>query len=255
MKKLLMVLLVLVVVIAAGVTYLYSSLDRIIEAAIEHYGSEATQTYVGVGGVKVDVVEGAGAISHLQVGNPRGFKSDYAVKLGGISIAIDPATVTTDTVVINQITVDKPSVIYELGEGGSNIDQLQKNLNSGGSSSSTEESAGPKLIIKKLIIRDGEINVSASALGGKALSTALPTIRLNNIGQKDGGATPAEIAKLVLATVMKNANVAAGKLDLGALQDGGKAIIEKSTETIKEQGVDKIKEGIGGATDKLKGLF
>ena len=63
----------LLVIIIAAVVYLWSSLDSLVEAAIEKYGSQATKTNVEVGGVKLSLTSGAGSVKGLQVGNPTGF--------------------------------------------------------------------------------------------------------------------------------------------------------------------------------------
>ena len=63
----------LIVVIVGASIFLWSSLDKIIEGAIEKYGSEVTQTPVKVSGVKIGLASGEGSISGLSIGNPKGF--------------------------------------------------------------------------------------------------------------------------------------------------------------------------------------
>ena len=64
-------------------------------------------------------------------------------------------------------------------------------------------------MIKDLYIRNGQVQITHPLLQGKLLSTALPTTRLTNIGQANGGVTPTVIADLLIKTIVINArNVA-----------------------------------------------
>ena len=73
MKKVILgLVLVIILAIVGGVYYVLTNLDALVEAAIEKHGSEATQTAVRVDSVKIDLSNGAGAISGLTIANPTG---------------------------------------------------------------------------------------------------------------------------------------------------------------------------------------
>src|SRR3990172_6817500 len=91
--------------VAAALFLLLSGLDRIVAAAIEKYGSEATGTKVGVSSVKIALKGGTGSIRNLSVGNPPGFSEPDAFRLEDISVAMDPGAVTGNPVVIDQVTI------------------------------------------------------------------------------------------------------------------------------------------------------
>jgi hypothetical protein len=76
----------LVIVVIAGLFYLYSSLGSLIKAAVEKYGSEITQAKVRLNAAEVSATSGTGALRGLYVGNPQGFKTPSAFKLGEISL-------------------------------------------------------------------------------------------------------------------------------------------------------------------------
>ena len=162
----------LMVVIAIVLLYVVSSLDSIIKAAVEKYGSEVTQVEVRLDKAKVSITSGEGSLRGLTVGNPEGFKTDRAFSLGEISVALDVGTVTQDPVVIKEIVISAPEVTYELGPGGSNIDTIQRNVNAyaGTGKGKAKEKApsmdpdkeGRKLIIQNLYVKKGKVNVSAT---------------------------------------------------------------------------------------------
>ena len=246
MKKILISLLVLTAIIAVGAYYLLGNLDNIVKAAIVKYGSEVTQTSVGVGDVRIGLSDGLGAISNLSVANPKGFSSNKLFQMDNTSVQLSLERTTTEIIVIEQVLLDGPSITYELSKEGSNVDAVKKNVDAytaGGSDSG--ESSGPKLIIENLIIKNGEVQVTSNMIKGKTLSTPLPAIHLRDIGKDSGGATPAEVAKKVIAVLTSQIGAAAGKLDLRSLMD---------EEMLKKIGADKIKDVEGKTMDKLKDM-
>lgn len=252
LKKILIVLALLVIVIAGGVYYLWSNLDSLIKAAIERFGSEATQASVRVDKVNLSVTSGEGGISGLTVGNPAGFSTPRALSLGDIHVKLDTSTVTSPTVVVKEIVITRPQVTYEQGASGNNLQTLQKNaqayagkMTGGGSTapSSKPEGGGRKLIIEDLYVRDGQIAVSHSLLKGRELSASLPTIHLKDIGKAKGGATVPEVIDEVLGTIGQQASqVAAADLSkaLGSAQEAVRGAASGAAST---------------ATERVKGLF
>jgi uncharacterized protein involved in outer membrane biogenesis len=237
----------LLVLVVLGVYFFFSSLDSIVKAAIEKIGSSATQAEVRVKAVNIELTSGKGTLSGLTVGNPSGFKTERALSLGEISLQVDVGSVTKDTVVIKEIVVTAPEVTYEIGGQGSNIDALKRNVDAyAGAAKGKAQKAegggeGKKLIVENLYIRNGKVNVSASALGGKTLGAPLPDIHLTNIGKQSGGATAGEVARQVLGAIGQGATKAVtalpdvGKL-LGAAKESAAGAAGSVGEAAKEAG-------------------
>lgn len=263
-----------VVIAAAAIYFVVSSLDTLIQEAVESIGSEIIQAEVKLDGVELDPGSGRGALRGLMVGNPRGFKTPSAFRLGMVSISVDTGTVTGDTVVIKEIVVDKPAVTYELGADGSNIDAIRKNVDAymgggGGTAQKGEKGEGPKLVIENFYVRGGTVNVSATILEGKTLSAALPDIHLKDIGKEDEGATPGQVAEEILAAIGDGATSAVGSIGVGKTLDSLKKTLGGTAEGAGEA-IGKAVEGVSGAVGeategvgdaagevgkKLKGLF
>ena len=229
MKRALIIGGVVIVVIVIGIAYtLYSSLDSIIEAAIEKYGSQYTGTEVLVDGVDLDLTSGKGAINGFSVANPAGFETARAIEVGRIAVAVDIGSVTGDPIVIKEIRIDKPNVTYEIGPGGNNIDAIAQNVQSQtgsgegkaadkGSAGADEGGGGPKLIIEDFYVNGGEVGVSATALKGKTMSAGLGDVHLENIGKDEGGASPAQVAEIIAASLVKMVGVAIEAVDMDAI--------------------------------------
>jgi uncharacterized protein involved in outer membrane biogenesis len=235
MKKFGIGLVIILAVIIAGIFYVTSNLDSIVKGMVETYGSQATGTEVALGGVDLDLAAGTVAFSDLTVANPEGFKSEHAFKLAAVSVTVDIETLTKDVIVIKEVIIDKPEVIYELSGTSSNLDQIKENAASGSSSSDEEAGAytGPKLIIEKIQFTGGTIQVSSDGLIKEDMSTELDAFTLKNIGKAKGGATPQEVATEVT-----------GALTASAL----KAV---ATKGIK----GKFEEFLEAPGEKIKGLF
>lgn len=210
MKKILIVAAVIVVLIAAGIFLLMANLNSLVAKAIEKHGSEVTQTRVSVSGVEISLKEGRGTIRGLSVESPAGYDAREAFSLSDITLDIDLQSLRDDPIVIDEIRIVAPVVYAEATETGStNIDELRKNVQAStseatGSDDGGSGGQGKKIRIKKFVFEQGSIEVDATALGIEKRTLVLPEIRIDNIGGS-GGATPADITRIVLEAVAKRA--------------------------------------------------
>lgn len=261
-RSVLSVVFVGIIGVVVAVFFMLSSLDDLIAAAIEKYGSQAVGTEVSVASVNVSLQSGEGKIAGLNVSNPPGFSSPHVFSLGSVKTAIDVESVTGDPVVINEIVIDAPVVAYEINESGkANVNIIKNNLAGAGgekSGGSTGSGGDVNLVIRKLVIQNGMIGARIAALGEKALEAKLPRIELNDIGSKEKGATPAEVAEKVMSVLVEKVGPAVAELGvnqyLGKTLDEVQAgIAEKVTEKLDAGAIgEKLQDG---GVDKLKGLF
>ena len=245
------------VLIVAVVIFFISSIDSIIKQVVEEVGSKTTKTEVSLSAASVSLSDGRAALRGLTVGNPAGFKTDSAFSLGEISVTLDAANTTDKQIVIKEIAINAPQVTYEIGSNGSNIDAIQKNVESAtggssGGSSAKSGDEGPKLIIDNLYVRSGKIRVSAPLMGGKTMDASLPTIHLKDIGRDKGGASPAEVAQQVIAKLTSGVGNVIGGLDLSSITDvAGKAA--DMAKGAAGEAAKAVEGAAGGAGDAAKG--
>lgn len=194
MKKLAYALLILALVAGGAMYWLAGNLDHLVKQAITHYGSAMTQARISVDAVKIAPVDGKGTISNLVIGNPPGFTTPYALKVGEIAVDIDVTSLTREVIVIRRITVNAPDVIYEKGSAMTNFDAIQHNIARYlGSSKNKSSGAGKKLIVEKLTIRNIKAQASAAFMGGRTVAVSLPDISMKNVGKAKGGISPGEL--------------------------------------------------------------
>jgi len=224
--------LLVLVAAAAGVWWLSRNLDGIAKNAIQNYASAMTQAPVKVGAVQLAPTHGRGSIHDLRVGNPKGFKTAHALQVRKIAVDVDLATVTHDVIVIRQITIEAPDVVYEKGEGLTNFDALMRNITAyiGASAPSASRSSGKKLIVDSLTIRAARAHASAPLLAGKTVDINLPDIALKDIGRAQGGVTPGELGGIVTNAIRARL-IASFNFD--RLLQSGSQVLDKAGATIK----------------------
>ncbi|MBI3453905.1 MAG: hypothetical protein HY057_13935, partial [Rhodospirillales bacterium] len=158
LRKLLIGLAAVIVVVAGGLYFVYSNLDSLIKTAVETYGSQATQAEVRLDKVNLSPTTGEGGLVGLRVGNPKGFATPEALRLGEVRMTVDVSTLASSPVIVREIVIVKPQVTYERGPGGSNLEALQKSaaayagIGQRGAASGEKQEAGqgPKIIIENL---------------------------------------------------------------------------------------------------------
>ena len=233
MKKLSIIVAVLAV-IGGVVFYVGANLDGIVKGLIEEHGSAATQTPVRVAGVSIDLVEASGGISRLTVGNPEGFAGN-AIEMETFSITLDAASLTSDVIVIEEIVVNGATLNIIQQSNGNNLQQLIRNLDSGGSPDTAQDSDdGKKLIINRFVLSGASASLTAPDFD-EVRAVTIPTITLRDIGRSTNGAVGAEVARQVLEPVFEEA------LESAAVQ----AIKDKANEAL-EDAKDSVLEGIFG---------
>ena len=201
MKKLAAALLVVVAIIGGAVFWLSGNLGGLIKSGIAKYGSSMTQARVSVDEVKIAPIDGKGTLGNLVIGNPAGFKTPHAIKVGRIDVDIDIASVARDVIVIRRIAIIAPEVNYELGSAMTNFDAIQKNIASYLGSADNKKKGGTRLIVEELTIRQAKAQASAALMGNKTVSAVLPDITLRNLGKARGGITPGELGQHVAAAL------------------------------------------------------
>lgn len=278
MKKILIGLAAIIVLVVGGLIYVYANLDDIVKTTIEKAGTRVTLADVTVSGVSIEPTQNTAAIDGLVVGNPDGFDTDYAFSLGNISVRLDGSTLTSDTIRIIEVVVDSPSVIYELGNGSSNIATIQRNVEAfvqrvsgptgaGGADQKPaddvagSEGSGTKIIIDNVYVRNGDVGISAGVLQGKKLSASLPEIHLTDVGKDEGGATPAEVAGEILTAINASVFKAVSSLNVDGLLQGvgdlGKGVVGAvgAVGGAASGGGTKLKDGADALGGAVKGLF
>jgi hypothetical protein len=237
------------IAILAIVSYLLlSNLDSIVKGVIEEVGTEVTGTAVSLNSVNINLTTGEGTLSGLTIANPKGYQSDYALALDTIAVGISPMSLTGPVIVITQIKIDGAKLITEQRGQTTNLSDLLKNMEQPGDQSAEEiepQSNEPatndvRLMMEKFDFINTEATVISEYTEQKTIK--IPDIRRTNIGNKDTGLTPEELAQKLLSSVVSQVQNAVGKyLATVAADAAEEKLTEKLTEKLGAGGMSAVK--------------
>ena len=259
MKTLLKIGAVLVVLFIVAVVVVTSNLDKMIKAGVETVGPEITGTSIKLDSVDLSLLSGQGELKGLVVGNPPGFQTERAFKLGDARVKVDLKSALTNKLVIEEILIDGPEITYEAGASGNNLNKIQENVAAFAKKAGVQGGAEPKaekkepgqkkVQINHFILKNAQVNASAALLKGKTLTVSLPDIHLKDIGKESGGVTAQTAAAEIVTAV--NKSVVQSVSGVGKALEKG---IEAAGEAAKGLGGEAGKAG-SQAVEGLKGLF
>ena len=245
--------------ICAGAYLFTPSMEDIVKTVVNKYGSQITGTDVRLKGFSLSLTNGEGAVKDLTVANPANYKTPYLLELGGVKVKVNLKSLTTDTVIIDEIRVDKPVITYEmLSLTQNNIKQLQDNISQNtAAAEKTEardaaqpnenkesEAAGKKIIIKLVSINEGELRAQMPLQNKNGtVSVKLPPINIKGIGEnRQGGDSIAASISVILTKILSTASQTVVNSNLGDLKNVAK---------------ENLNNVVGGVKDRIKdiGIF
>ena len=264
MKKVfLSVLIILVVVIAGGVYYLFSNLDNIVKAAIEKYGSETTHTAVVVENVRIKLADGSATINGLTITNPPGFSLTHAFSLGEITTTINLDETSNELIAIDLINIAAPEVFYEINaERKGSLNPLKHNIGSSRTGVPAESVPSPsgshgsplKLNISRFVLKDAKLHALVVPLNNKTYDLQLPALQLSNLK-----GTPEQISRQILDQLIEHAKkeIKQKGLDkeLAAIKAEAQQRIDAEKARLREEAESKLKAEEGNVKDQLKNLL
>src|SRR5438876_10673806 len=116
MKKLIIrgvVVLLVLLVLAVGVSIYF--LGSIVKKGVETVGPQITRTEIRLDSATLSLLSGSGKLNGLFVGNPQGFKTDSAIKIGSVRVGVAPASIFSDKVHVKEVNVQAPEISFEGG--------------------------------------------------------------------------------------------------------------------------------------------
>jgi len=253
---------IIIIVLVVGV----SNLGPMIKKTVNTYGPKITRTQVRLGDVRVSLLSAEAKLENFFLGNPEGFKSPKAMSVGSIDLNVDEKSLTKDTIIIDKIEVIAPEITYEKIRGTDNFQTILNNVKKAmGAEKAPEKPAeksksdqGKKILIKNFIVRDGKVNLAMAVLAEKTLNADLPDIHLKNVGQKEGGVSPAEAFKEIFtalcAKITSPAVTDIFNKEIKNLAIDAQATTEKAKKQVDDAG-QMAQEKVKSTTDKVKGIF
>ena len=249
MKKILIrSFLVVVVLLILSVVAVVLFLDQIVKKGVETAGPMITQVEVKLDHASISILGGSAKLKGLFVGNPPGYKTDSAIKVGDVSVSLKPKSIFSDKIIVESVLIKSPEITLEGGLRENNLTKILDNVNGTaakdpGAEKPADKKTNKKIQVTDLVISAAKVHVSSSLLGGQSMTLTIPDIHLQNLGTGSDGLTPAELTKKVMDAIVKEVIPAVVKAASNLGQGAGKILGEEG-----KKGAEKITGG-------LKGLF
>jgi hypothetical protein len=249
MKILIKVAVVLAILLVVAVVAAILSLNSLVKTGVETVGPTVTKVAVRLDSANISIFSGSGQLKGLFVGNPEGYKQEFLLKVGSVSVAVDAGSFLKDKIVVRSVNIQGPEINFEGGLRANNLTKLLENAQSATATEKKETQSGEKKSEKKLqvdefVLTGCKVNVNLDIPGGKSASGSLtlPDIRLTGLGASGSGLTSSEVVEKVIKEITDKtiAGVAgsAGDLTKGA------------ADAVKNLG----KDGVGGVEKTAKGI-
>ena len=238
MLKMLLLGSLIALVVLLLLVYLF--LGNIVRGTVETVVPKITGTPVKMESFSFSMMTGKVRMKNFVIGNPKGFNTEYAFRLGSLLVDIDMGTLLSKRLVIDEIRIDDTQIIYEQGLSTSNLGEIKSNIDKfvkgdkpkeEKAETSKKAGAGKKIQINNFYFNRAGVSLSAVLLQGQKATMPIPDIHLKDIGKEGEGASVGEVADEIFTAVYASIGKVAGA----------------GTEAIK---------GIGNETwNKVKGIF
>lgn len=263
---LVLVALVVIVIVAIG---LFGG--KMVRAGVEVGATKALNVPVTLESASLSLLAGKLELKGLQVSNPPDFQHEKLLTMGRAKVDVSLASLTSDTVEIEDMIFDDVSLVIEQKGLKTNLQTILDSLpkpDEEDEEEPTEEKEKPakNLRIANLEIRNVEVKAKLLPIPGKldTVTFKLAPIKMTDLGSDDK-MTVAKLASEILVAIAKGVAGQAGDLlpdeILGPMQDVtggavkvGKEVLEQATD-VGGEAADTLKKGVEGVSEGIKGIF
>src|SRR5437899_9199307 len=160
--KIVAILVILLVIILAGSLYF---LGGLVKTGVEKAGPKVTKTDVKLGSAKLSVFSGSGELKNFVIGNPEGYKTPEAIKVGSVAMNVQPKSVMSDKVIVHSVKVLSPEITFEGNLTGNNLKKLLDNIQGTSekdkqATTKEEKSSQKKLQVDDFLITGTKVHLS-----------------------------------------------------------------------------------------------
>ncbi len=208
-----MALLAMALFIVAVVFYMHT----LIKQGVETMGPKIAGVEMKLEMVNLSLFSGRGEIKGLLVGNPKGYRSGYAIKISRADVSLQPSSLFSQKIIVHSVTLQAPAINFEGAWSSNNLGQILRSFEQFTASQAVAPPSGARKPAKKLqvddfLIRDAHVTVNLTTLSGeRAFILPLMEIRLQNLGRDSDGINAIELARQVLKAILEHSTAAVEK--------------------------------------------
>ena len=224
-RRLRRLLVGLVIVVAVLPLFLQYGLGLAVKHGAQTVGSALLGCDIAITNCHMRLLSGVVDMEGVVVGPPEGFDANL-FEMERLRVDFSPRTVFgSEPLLIREIAITNVLVSYELKGLDSNISAVMKKLGADEEDEEEEEEeseeeasddGGKKVIIEHFVFTGAKVR--AAFWDGKGVKPSLPTIELEDIGKRSGGATVLDAVGDVFGSI--------GKGVIGLVADLGGAVVD-----------------------------
>jgi hypothetical protein len=199
MKWIKRIVLVCVLLIVVAVAAVYLSLNSIIRSVVERQATASLGVPTSLGSARLSLVGGSVQLNDLLVSSPPRYSAPNLFTLGGVAVAVHYGQLTDAPIHIQQITIDRPSLVIEQVGGALNLKSMMDQMPKTPQTSGGQPTQPIKLVIDELDLNSAEVTFMPGIPGlADAIQVSVPSLTLKNIGNGDGSENGAAIKDVVM---------------------------------------------------------
>lgn len=257
-KTWLSVIFTIVVVLVVLILASPFIIDSILKVSIVKAIKKQLNVGASVSRVHLSIVSGSIEISDLKINNPPGYEVKNILELKSIYVKANLRSLASDTVEVNQVSLDDVAVVIEQKGMTSNLNDILKSMpkkpktDTGETKETTQNEKNAH--IASVDIKNIDVTAKLLPVAGKlgTVHLKVAAVHLSDIGGKKttiADAVGKIFAGISAAIATQGAGIIPGDV-LGPIQENigeaGKQLL-KAGEDVKKEAKD--------VTDRLKGLF
>jgi hypothetical protein len=237
---------------AVALRYGAGRVDGAVVSAIERHGSALTGTRVDVDGLDLALSTGRVDLAGVTVGNPRGYETDYAVRIGSASVELDIGSLAGAVPVIEELILDGALINAEQRAAASNLTDIQQHA----TAPSDQAPAGEpgRIVVERFRVRNARVLLTSEHLRTPE-ELPLRDVVVENIGSATGGVTYSEAAEAMLLPVLAAARSAATErlrvAAVDAVSDAAREELDEEAQGLREE-ADEARQNV---SERVEGLL
>ena len=174
-KGLIVLAVVVVLVIVVGVL----TMNTLVRKGIEAGTTSALGTKTTVDSVSVHLFSGSVTLNGLDISNPEGFQAKEFLTLEKGTVSASLGSLMSNTVVVNEVIIERPVVTIEAKGLGTNLNVIMDNLGKN-AKTQQEKSEGKGYRIKRIAIKGA--TAKFLLVGKEPIQIDLPDIEMTDLG-------------------------------------------------------------------------
>ncbi len=210
-KWVIRILLGLVGLVIVGVIVLLLTINSIIRTGVQVVGTKVTGQTTTLESADLSILGGSLSLNSLSVANPKTFSAPQFVTLKQISVAVQTSSLTSDTIVVDDITIQDLHLTVEQSGVSSNVNTVLaeiKKMQGEGSSDKSSSGAGKQLKVKKITLKNTSVDMLLGVPGQKShgVTVTVPEMVIQDATNPDGRVIKAaDLVGQILVGVMTQA--------------------------------------------------